>query len=67
MVQGLSWLTPVVQLMALRANAGNAERGVEEGIIIGSDDQAGKIAGEFIKGIAQHRHWGREKKLHPPT
>ena len=43
------------------------ERGVEEGVIIGQDDQAGKIAGEFIKGIAQHRHWGREKKLHPPT
>ena len=46
---------------------GTAERGVEEGVIIGHDDQAGKIAGEFIKGIAQHRHWGREKKLHPPT
>jgi catalase len=45
-----------------------AERGVEEeGIIVGSDDQAGKIAGEFIKGIAQHRHWGREKKQHSPA
>ena len=39
----------------------------EEGIIIASDDQAGKIANEFIKAIAQHRHWSREKKLHPPA
>lgn len=39
----------------------------EEGVIIGRDDQAGNIASEFIKGIAQHRHWSREKKLHPPA
>ena len=39
----------------------------EEGVILGRDDQAGKIATEFIKAIAQHRHWSREKKLHPPT
>ena len=40
---------------------------VEEGVILGRDDQAGKIASEFIKAIAQHRHWSREKKLHQLT
>jgi catalase len=40
-------------------------RAGDEGLIVGSDDQAGKIASEFIKAIAQHRHWSREKKLHP--
>ena len=40
---------------------------VEEGVILGRDDQAGKIASEFIKAIAQHRHWSREKKLHSPA
>ena len=40
---------------------------VEEGVILSRDDQAGKIASEFIKAMAQHRHWSREKKLHPPT
>jgi catalase len=37
----------------------------EEGVIISGDDQAGKIASVFIKAMAQHRHWSREKKLHP--
>ena len=40
---------------------------VEEGVILSRDDQAGKIASEFIKAIAQHRHWSREKKLHSPA
>ena len=43
------------------------EQSGEEGVIIGGDDQAGKIASQFIKAMAQHRHWSREKKLHPPT
>jgi catalase len=40
---------------------------VEEGVILSRDDQPGKIASEFIKAIAQHRHWSREKKLHSPA
>ena len=43
------------------------EQSGEEGVIIGGDDQAGKIASEFIKAMAQHRHWSREKKLHSPA
>lgn len=43
------------------------EQSGEEGVIIGGDDQAGKIASQFIKAMAQHRHWSRERKLHPPT
>ena len=36
----------------------------DEGVIIAGDDQVGKIAGEFIRAIAQHRHWSREKTIH---
>jgi catalase len=43
------------------------EQSGEEGVIIGRADQSGKIASQFIKAIAQHRHWSREKKLHPPA
>jgi len=39
---------------------------VEEGVILSRDDQPGKIASEFIKAIAKHRHWSREKQLHSP-
>src|SRR4029077_8261060 len=39
----------------------------DEGIIIAGDDKTGKIAGEFIKAIAQHRHWNREEKIHAPA
>jgi catalase len=34
----------------------------DEGIIVSRDAQAGDVATEFIKAIAQHRHWGREVK-----
>lgn len=44
------------------ANAGAKEPAREDGVILGRDDQAGKIATEFIKAIAQHRHWSREMK-----
>ena len=43
------------------------EQSGEEGVIIGGQDQSGNIASEFIKAMAKHRHWSREKKLHPPT
>lgn len=31
-------------------------------MIIGRDALDGKLAPEFIKAIAQHRHWSREPK-----
>jgi catalase len=34
----------------------------DEGVIVSRDAQAGDVATEFIKAIAQHRHWGREVK-----
>jgi len=34
----------------------------EEGVIIGRDTLDGKVAPEFIKAIAQHRHWSRAPK-----
>ncbi|MBA2731748.1 MAG: catalase HPII, partial [Acidobacteria bacterium] len=38
-----------------------------EGVITGQDAQAGKAAAEFIKAIAQHRHWSRETKDQVPA
>jgi catalase len=37
----------------------------EEGIILSRSAQVGKVATEFIKAIAQHRAWSREKKDQP--
>ncbi len=39
----------------------------EEGVVTGQDAQAGKAAAEFIKAIAQHRHWSREIKDQVPA
>jgi catalase len=39
----------------------------DEGVITGQDAQAGKAALEFIKAIAQHRHWSREVKDQVPA
>jgi catalase len=39
----------------------------EEGVIIGHDAQAAKVASEFIKAIARHRHWSREMKGQVPA
>jgi catalase len=39
----------------------------EEGVIINRNGQAGKLAAEFIKAIAQHRHWNREMKEQEPA
>jgi len=47
------------------SNKGNA---IEDGgVVIGSDAQAGKVATEFIKAIAQHRNWSRETKSQVPA
>lgn len=39
----------------------------DEGVVTGQDAQAGKAAAEFVKAIAQHRHWGREMKDQVPA
>jgi catalase len=39
----------------------------DEGVVVGGDAQAGKVAAAFIDAIAQHRHWGREKKNQVPA
>jgi catalase len=38
----------------------------DEGLIVSGNNQVGKIASQFIEAMAQHRHWSREKRLHPP-
>jgi len=40
----------------------------EDGVIIShSDDPPARVAAEFIKAIAQHRHWSRETKVQGPA
>jgi catalase len=45
---------------------GNAVETVE-GVIIGRDARMDDVAAEFIKAIAQHRHWSREIKDQVPA
>ena len=40
---------------------------VNEGVVTAQDEQAGRAAAEFIKAIAQHRHWSRETKDQVPA
>jgi catalase len=39
----------------------------DEGIIIGRDARVDDVAAEFIKAIAQHRHWSRDIKDQVPA
>jgi catalase len=39
----------------------------DEGVIIGPDVQVDDVAVEFIKAVAQHRHWSREMKERVPA
>jgi catalase len=48
-------------------NAAGHHMAMNEGIIISRDGQAGDVAAEFIKAIAQHRHWSREMKDRVPA
>jgi catalase len=43
-------------------NAGENPLLPDEGVIIGRDARVDDVAAEFIKAIAQHRHWSREMK-----
>jgi catalase len=43
-------------------NTGGNPLMTDEGVIIGRDVQVDDVAAEFIKAIAQHRHWSREMK-----
>jgi hypothetical protein len=38
-----------------------------EGVIIGRDARMEDVAAEFIKAVAQHRHWSREIKDRVPA
>jgi catalase len=40
---------------------------VEEGVILSRSAQNGRVATEFIKAIAQHRAWSREKRDQVPA
>jgi catalase len=39
----------------------------EAGVIVSREGAAGKVATEFIKAIAQHRHWSREMNDQTPA
>jgi catalase len=48
-------------------NAQGTQRVADEGVLLGHDAQVGDVAGAFIQAIAQHRHWGRERKDQVPA
>ncbi|HEX7174529.1 MAG TPA: catalase HPII [Pyrinomonadaceae bacterium] len=50
-----------------KADSGGGKVVSDEGVVTGQDTQAGKAAAEFIKAIAQHRHWSREAKAQVPA
>jgi len=53
--------------MIPEANTKGNQMVVDEGVIIGRDARVDDVAAEFIKAIAQHRHWSREMKDHVPA
>ena len=38
---------------------------IDEGVIVGAEGTAGRVASEFIAAIAKHRNWDRERWLQP--
>src|SRR3569623_872774 len=40
---------------------------VNAGVVLSREAQPAKGAAEFIKAIAEHRHWSREMKEHVPA
>ncbi len=49
------------------SNTGGNQLETDEGVIIGRDARVDDVAAEFIKAIAQHRHWNREMKDEVPA
>ena len=49
------------------ALSGGKQVVAHEGVVTAEDAQAGKAATEFVKAIAQHRHWSRETKEQVPA
>jgi catalase len=46
-----------------KEQAGKGRRADEPaGIVVGKDSEANGVAAEFIKAVAQHRHWSRERQ-----
>jgi catalase len=49
------------------SNTGGNQLQTDEGVIFGRDARVDEVATEFIKAIAQHRHWSREMKDEVPA
>ena len=54
---GVSYLAAKIKEADREGNQVSAK----EGVVISRGAPAAKVAAEFIKAIAQHRHWSREK------
>jgi catalase len=65
--EGADLLTAAFLNPALLPKKGIKTVVVEEGVIVSRSSQAGKVAAEFIKAIAMHRAWSREKKVQVPA
>jgi catalase len=52
-------------LEAAGIGTGKAQPGQKEasaGVVVGKGSDTSSVAAEFIKAVAQHRHWSRERK-----
>jgi len=49
------------------SSSGGSQLEMDEGVIMGRDARVDEVAAEFIKAIAQHRHWSREMKDEVPA
>ena len=55
----------VTLLEAAGIRAGKAQSGQKErrsGIVVGKGSDTNGVAAEFIRAVAEHRHWSRERK-----
>ena len=50
-----------------QSDAGGGSLEMDEGVIVGPDARVDDVAVEFVKAIAQHRHWSREMKDEVPA
>jgi catalase len=46
-----------------RTAKGRKRTAGDDGVIAGADGEIGEIAADFVKAVAQHRHWSRERAV----
>jgi catalase len=62
---GLLRASPLVADKVPSRTSGARGPVARQGVVAGLDTEVAQVAGEFVKAIAQHRHWSREKEVGP--